>query len=171
MVLINRFHPYSLPYTSNRSIPYTTRVSNLLSSWLIPFICRVPNFNDQLIVPFRRQSFCNIKRERSKSTCMNTHLNTIHPYISLPVNSSKMQQDILSFPFRWYRKRSFIYKFLIFVYSFCYTRKRRLYCKWNQYISIHHLWNYVTLINDCIFPKPIKVLPLVTLHNRTWIFW
>ena len=94
----NWLHPYRLPNTAYGSIPDTFRITNLLSTGLRSFICRIPNFYEQQIITFSRKGSSNIKRKRSKSTCMATHFYTIHPHICFPINSTKVQQHLFSFP-------------------------------------------------------------------------
>ena len=169
MFSTDRLQPYSLPDTGYRGIPNTFRSVHLFATGLRSSVRRVPHFHHQGIITFGSQSRSYVERERSESSGMASNFNTIHPYICFPIDSTEMQQNSFAFPSRWHVETPLINHFLLLIHSLSYSGQGGFYRKGNKNLSFKIGWYSSTFINNCIIPQAIQVLPIITLHNWSWI--
>ena len=163
------FHPYGLPYSRHRSVPYSVRIAHLLAARDGPgrVVGRVENSHDD----FCRAVFeClgYIQTEGCKSSGMAECKFTVHVNIRSPVHCIEMQEGLLP------RLRTCnggpVPEHLILTHSASHARKRRLHAERHENLTVSLLHHRQACRSDGIVPKSIEVLPVLTHHLRTRIF-
>ena len=99
---------------------------------------------------------------------MFAHKCSIDKHFSLPINCSKMKQNILTSPLFRKCKSPLIPECVFFCNLSSHTRERRLHRKRNQNLALR-LERICRSLGYCIIPKTIEIHPISTDHLRTRI--
>ena len=156
----NRFKPYCLPYSANRSVPYSVRLVYLFAPWLIASVCRVPYLYSERVFSFFDQCFSNVERKRRVSACMAAYLDSVHPDIGFPVDGSEIEQYVFPFPVCRNSECPCIYEFLGVSESLSDPGESGFDSERHQNFSVSFSGRKcLSFVYDSVFPQPVKVQP------------
>ena len=124
-----------------------------------------------LRIEFMIQRVTKIKSESIISAAVVPQAMTVAPHGGIPVNGPKVKEDTIVCPLFLEFETASIPEPMIFADPFLYTRQGGLHWEWYEKWTIKRLGLRCSDGTDCVLPEAVEVLPAVSFHLRSRVFW